>query len=163
MDTLVKVSLLLAVAVIFPVMVALGIEAFMPGPEVDYAECYTQRPVKEDEALSDEELDALYQERSDDENACRDRLDALKQPHEARVFAITSIVGFVAIAVGALKFADMTGPAGPGLVIGGMITIMYGSMRTFNTVDKRWLFIVALVTLVGVVWVSRRWFQGKGK
>lgn len=157
-----RICLLLAVAAIFPVMVGLGIEAFMPGPDVDYSECYS-RPVTVDGSVSKEEQDRLYEEDAVRQKACTERIDSLKQPHEAKVFAITSIVGLLAVAVGALKFVELTGPAGPGLVLGGIFTIMYGTARTFSTVDKRWLFVVALGTLIGVVWVSRKWFIGSGE
>lgn len=159
MDIMVKITLLLAVAVMYPVMVALGIEAFYPGPEVDYNECYRVPAVREDVPLTQEEQDARFQE----EKVCRERLDSLREPHEARVFTITAVLGLAAVAAGALFFTGLTGPAGPGLVLGGMATIIYGTARTFQTVDKQWLFVVAFLTLAGMVGVSWRWFSGNMK
>lgn len=160
MDLLVKITLLLAVAVMYPVMVALGIEAFYPGPEIDYNECYRSSAITDKETPpTQEEQEKIYREQED----CRKAQDVIRHPHEAGVFVITSIVGFAAVATGALLFAQLTGPAGPGLVLGGLATIIYGSARTFDTVDKRWLFAVAFFTLVGMMGVSWRWFRGTNK
>ena len=72
---------------------------------------------------------------------------------------ITSVAGLAAIASGALFFTKLTGPAGPGLVMGGLFTILYGSVRGFQGIDTKVMFGVALVTLALVVGVSWRWFK----
>ena len=142
MDVLVKITLLLAVAVVFPVSVALGIEAFLPMPEVDRSECYPPSLAVTEKTQPIDE--AQWKVEREKQRECEKKIDAIIQPHEAKVFAITAVVGLLAIGIGALIFVDFTGPGGPGLVLGGLITILYGAMRTFQTVDKRWLFFVAV-------------------
>ncbi|MCB0386733.1 MAG: hypothetical protein KDD43_15170, partial [Bdellovibrionales bacterium] len=75
MDTLVKITLLLAVAVIFPVMVALGIEAFLPGPEVHYEECDIYLNVRSEPSTETSAAD--YQKQQDQYQQCRKDKDAI--------------------------------------------------------------------------------------
>ena len=166
MDTLVKISLVIAVAVVFPVMVGLGIEAFYPPPEISTAECeaiaprfYPDAPKEETEQLSEAEVAAKIKQSEE----CYKRIREPENRHNAVVFALASIIGFAAIVVGALKFPQLAGPAGPGLVLGGLFSIMYASARGFESVDKRWLFGVAFLTMLGIIWVSRQWFVLSGE
>jgi hypothetical protein len=90
---------------------------------------------------------------------CPEEAERPVQSHNRNLFLITTLIGFGAIAAGALMFGEGMGPIGPGLVFGGLITILYGSGRTLGTVDKRWLFLELLAVFIGLIVVTRRYLQ----
>ena len=158
MNLLVKVGLLAAVAVVFPFMIGLGIEAFYPSPKDPYEVCAEKMPVyKEGQSRPTE---PAYPEADPDYKRCLDDQKAVLNPYNRNVFIMTTIAGFAAIAGGALYFSsEAMGPVAPGLVFGGLFTIMYGAGRSFEAVDKRLLFLELLVVLVGLIFVTRRYLK----
>lgn len=153
MNLLVKIGLLAAVAVVFPFLVGLGIEAFYPSPKDPYEVCSEKLPAYK------KSQDRLP-ESDPDEKKCLDDQKAVVNSYNRNVFVITTIAGFVSIAVGALYFSsEAMGPVAPGLVFGGLFTIMYGAGRSFEAVDKRFLFLELLAVLVGLIFVTRRYLK----
>ena len=152
MNTFVKIGLGVAIAVIFPLMVGLGIEAFYPSPKDPYEVCVEKMPVQKAGESRPPEADPTYKK-------CIDNQKAIINPHNRNVFIITTIIGFVTIAGGALYLSEAMGPVVPGLVFGGLLTIWYGAMRGFEAVDKRWLFLELLVVLIGLIFVTRRYIK----
>lgn len=150
MTTLIKIGLLVAVAVIFPLMVGLGTEAFYPAPEPS-EKCrsitekyYPKEPTESEQAAMDK---------------CYRDLEKETETYNRNVFIPITIVGFIAIAVGTLYFSEAMGPVAPGLVFGGLFTILYAAGRSFMAVDKRWLFLELLLVLVGLIFVTRRYLK----
>ena len=153
MNLLVKVGLLAAVATVFPFMIGLGIEAFYQSPKDPYEVCADKMPVYKENQNRLPESDPEYKK-------CLDDQKAILNPYNRNVFIITTIAGFAAIAVGALYFSsEAMGPVAPGLVFGGLLTIMYGAGRSFEAVDKRLLFLELLVVLAGLIFVTRRYLK----
>src|SRR3989344_548120 len=142
MNNLVKIGLGIAVAIIFPLMVGLGIEAFYPSPKMAYDVCLDKMPAYK-EGSKAPEADPTYKKCLDDQNKIVDA-------YNRNVFIMTAIIGFVAIAIGALYSSEEFGPVGPGLVFGGLFTILYGATRSFTAVDKRWLFLELGLGLIGL-------------
>ena len=157
MTNTIKIGLLVAIAVVFPLMVGLGIEAFYESPKDPYEQCRSVGPAcEEGTKCADPMKDATYKE-------CYDDQDAIVQAHNRNVFIMTTIIGFVAIAGGALFLSEAMGPVAPGLVFGGLLTIIYGSIRGFQGVDKRWLFLELLLVLAGLILVTRRYLSTTSK
>lgn len=155
MHSLLRVGLMISIAVVFPLMVGLGIEAFYPGPDSPWEQCREREPVAPagpDRTPRDPMSDAGYRQ-------CLEEAERPVQSHNRNLFLITTLIGFGAIAAGALMFGEGMGPIGPGLVFGGLITILYGSGRTLGTVDKRWLFLELLAVFIGLIVVTRRYLQ----
>ncbi|MDP1710639.1 MAG: hypothetical protein Q8L46_01740, partial [candidate division WWE3 bacterium] len=75
------------------------------------------------------------------------------------LFLITAAFGFAAIATGTLLFSEKIGPVGPGLVFGGLFTILYGTTRSFGSLDKRWLFLELLAVFLGLILVTWRYLR----
>jgi len=154
MTTLVKLGLLVAIAAVFPLMVGLGVEAFYPSPKMS-EKCqtimnrpYAKEPTQAEQTAMDK---------------CNKDFEKEMETYNRNAFIPITIIGFVAIAVGALYFSEAMGPVAPGLVFGGLITILYGAGRSFAAVDKRWLFLELVVVLVGLVLVTRRYLQVAAK
>ena len=107
MNLLVKVGLLAAVAVVFPFMIGLGIEAFYPSPKDSYELCAEKMSAYKEGQDRAPEADPDYKK-------CLDDQKAILNPYNRNVFIITTIAGFAAIAVGALYFSsEAMGPVAP--------------------------------------------------
>ena len=162
MNNLIKIGLGLAVAIVFPFMVGFGIEAFYTSPKQPYEVCRhldpnSLTPVREGEtALAKEYRDPML---DDTYKQCFDNAQKEVDIFSRNLFLIAAAFGFVAIAVGTLLFSEKIGPVGPGLVFGGLFTIAYGTMRSFRSLDKKWIFLELLVVFVGIIIVTWRYLQ----
>lgn len=156
---LIKIGLLLSIAVVYPFMVGFGIEAFYPPPKQAYEVCRTVDPnsmVKPDETKAivsiDPQNDPKYKK-------CYDSAQEKIDIHNRNLFLIAAGFGFIAIVLGTLLFSEKIGPVGPGLVFGGLFTILYGTMRTFRSLDKQWIFIELLIVFIGILLVTWRYIK----
>jgi len=154
MNLIVKIGLGVAIAIIFPLMVGLGTEAFYPAPKDPYQKCQELLPAAEEKM--NPEQDPSYKK-------CTDEAQKAMDVYNRNVFIPITIIGFAAIAVGALYTAEAWGPVSPGLVFGGLFTILYGAGRSFTAVDKRWLFLELVVVLVGLIIVTQRYLKRDNK
>src|SRR5882672_577470 len=145
MNQLIKIGLGLAIAIVFPLIVGLGVEAFYPSPKNAYEKC---QPVVEKVVVTDTVKATPAQE---PDQKCLVDQEKVVNTYNRNVFIIVVIIGFIAIAAGTLYFTESIGPVGPGLVFGGLLTIVYGTQRGFTAVDKSWLFIELLILLVGLI------------
>jgi len=159
MNSLIKIGLGLALAVVYPFMVGFGIEAFYAPPQQAYEVCRSadpNTPVKEGETPAkmyiDPQNDAKYK-------VCYDKAQEKVDIHSRNLFIIATAFGFLAIIVGTLLFSEKLGPVGPGLVFGGLFTILYGTMRSFRSLDKQWIFIELVVVFIGIILVTWRYIK----
>lgn len=145
----------MAIAVVFPLMVGLGIEAFYPSPKMS-ENCQTlQERDYGKNGPSDSQQAAL--------NKCNKDFQKENETYNRNVFIPITIIGFVALAGGALVISESMGPVAPGFVFGGIITILYGAGRGMTAVDKRWLFLELVIVLIGLVLVTRRFLSVSAK
>lgn len=168
MNTLIKIGLGLAVAVVFPFMVGFGIEAFYASPKQAYEVCRELIPITK--AMPANERESVPLEAKDpmldpEYKQCFTEAQEKVDIFSRNLFLIAAAFGFVAIAVGTLLFSEKIGPVGPGLVFGGLFTIAYGTMRSFRSLDKKWIFLELLVVFIGIIVVTWRYLQvgKKGK
>jgi len=154
MNTFVKIGLGAAIAVVFPLMVGLGIEAFYSSPKMS-DECQSLMGRQYKDGPSDSEQATI--------DKCNKDFEKEMQTYNRNVFIPITIIGFVALAGGALVISEAMGPVAPGLVFGGILTILYGAGRGFGAVDKRWLFLELLVVLIGLILVTRRYLSVTAK
>jgi len=122
MSALIKAGLLAAIAVVFPFMVGLGVEAFYPSPEMSEKCQSTMNRPYEKEGPTEAEQAAM--------DKCNKDLEKEMETYNRNVFIPITIIGFLAIAGGALYFSEAMGPVAPGLVFGGLFTILYGAGRS---------------------------------
>ena len=144
-------------------MVGFGIEAFYTSPKQAYDICRSVDPnntptgiVKPGEtkplAYNDPQNDPKYK-------TCFDNAQEQVDIYSRNVFLIAAAFGFLAIIIGTLLFSEKIGPVGPGLVFGGLFTILYGTMRSFRSLDKRWIFIELLIVFIGIILVTWRYIK----
>lgn len=164
MNNLIKIGLGLALAIVFPFMTGFGYEAFFPSPKEPYELCRQLDPSakiinpQESQPLPyrDPMLDAEYKKCFDE---AQDKIDI----YNRNLFLTTTALGFMAIAVGSLLFSEKMGPVGPGLVFGGLFTIVYGTTRSFRSLDKKWIFFELLVVFIGIILVTARFIRVTAK
>lgn len=163
MNALIKIGLGLSLAIVYPFMVGFGIESFYTQPKQAYEVCRTVDPnsmIKPTEPRAvvsiDPQNDAKYKKCYDD---AQEKIDI----YNRNLFLIATAFGFVAIIVGTLLFSEKIGPVGPGLVFGGLFTILYGTTRSFRSLDKQWIFIELVVVFIGIILVTWRYIKTVSK
>lgn len=158
MHSLIKIGLGLALAIVYPFMVGFGIEAFYTPPKQAYEVCQQAFPYPStyvtvpEKPNQDPYLDPTYKK-------CIDEAQLKQDIYNRNFFVITTLFGFLAITAGTLLFSEKMGPVGPGLVFGGLFTILYGTMRSFRSLDKQWLFLELLVVFIGLILVTWRYLR----
>lgn len=161
MNSLIKIGLGLCIAIVFPFMIGFGIESFYTSPKQAYDVCRTLDPNASAPATQttmpvknyiDPQNDAKYKN-------CYDKAQEHIDIYSRNLFLIATAFGFVAIIIGTLLFSERLGPVGPGLVFGGLFTILYGTMRSFRSLDKRWIFIELVIVFIGIILVTWRYIR----
>lgn len=157
MNALIKIGLCLALAVVYPFMIGFGIEAFYAPPQQAYEICRNvdpNVPMKAGDPSAkvfiDPQNDTTYKK-------CYDGAQEKVDIHSRNLFLIATAFGFLAIILGTLLFSERLGPVGPGLVFGGLFTILYGTMRSFRSLDKQWIFVELVVVFIGIILVTWRY------
>lgn len=160
MNNLIKIGLGLALAIVFPFLVGFGYEAFFPTPKQPYELCRQADPnINIDETPEPQKLIARDPMLNAEYKKCYDNAQEKIDIYNRNLFLTTTAFGFLAIAIGSLLFSEKIGPVGPGLVFGGLFTIVYGTMRSFRTLDKKWLFFELLVVFIGIILVTARYLK----
>ena len=160
MNNLIKIGLGLALSIVFPFMTGFGYEAFFPTPKQPYELCRQVDPSLKIENAQDPQklishdpmLDAEYKKCYDD---AQEKIDI----YNRNLFLTTTALGFIALSAGSLLFSEKIGPVGPGLVFGGLFTIVYGTMRSFRSLDKIWIFFELLLVFIGIILVTARFIK----
>lgn len=156
---LIKIGLLLSLAVVYPFMVGFGIESFYSPPKQAYEVCREIDPSNLARPGETKPIVAMDPQNDAKYKACYDEAQEKTDIYNRNLFLMTTGFGFLAIVIGTLLFSEKIGPVGPGLVFGGLFTILYGTMRSFRSLDKRWIFIELLVVFVGIILVAWRYIR----
>lgn len=159
MNNLIKIGLGLAIAIIYPLMIGFGYEAFFPSPKDPYEVCLrsdpnikTQNQESQPIVSKDPMLDENYKK-------CYDQAQEKSDIYNRNLFLTMIAFAFIAITTGTLMFSEKIGPVGPGLVFGGLFTIVYGTMRSFRSLDKKWIFLELLIVFIGIILVTYRYIK----
>lgn len=164
MNNIIKIGLGLALAIVFPFMAGFGYEAFFPSPKQPYELCRHLEPSAKmaqpqgspELTYRDPMLDADYKK-------CFDEAQEKIDIYSRNLFLTTTALGFIAITTGSLLFSEKIGPVGPGLVFGGLFTILYGTTRSFRSLDKKWIFFELLLVFIGIILVTARFLKVTAK
>lgn len=159
MNNLIKIGLGLALAIVFPFMVGFGYEAFSSSPKQPYEICRQFDPTLKSDNLPAEKLTIRDPMLDENYKKCFDEAQEKIDIYNRNLFLITTAFGFAAIAAGTLLFSEKIGPVGPGLVFGGLFTIVYGTTRSFRSLDKKWLFFELLIVFIGIILVTYRYLK----
>lgn len=158
MDWVIKIAVILAVVVSYPLTVGFGVEAFLPVDTDFYKQC-TKFDNYGD--LGPEQ----YKLQNDEREKCLEAARLEVVPYVTRNFIIVSVLGLLAILSGVFYIKHLSEPVRQGLVFGGVVSVLYANMRFAgdDMLDMRWRFVMALGSLVLIGVVSRRWFESSKK
>lgn len=134
----------LFIGVFLVLFVGVGISAFYPAPQ------YPQMP----ESIKYEQLPEAGVKESPEKIAQRKEFDKAQEAFTKRsqeyernvsMIAVVAAVIFVAASLTLFKTIYLIAD---GILLGGVLTLLYGTIRGFNTNDTRFLFLVVSVGLV---------------
>lgn len=170
----------LAIVILTALVMGYGIETFYPSPEYsDFCGEFKTAEIT-DTRESCEEIGGQWNDygarpiRAVEENivvtgycdrdfTCRTQYDDTRETYSKNLFIITIILGVILIAVGGALFELEA--VGAGIMGGGIITIIYGSIRYWEFAGDLFRFILSLIGLIFVIilayWLNNR--QKKGK
>jgi hypothetical protein len=178
-----KIALTIGIAVLFALLIGFAIDAFYTGPEhSDYckqdAYRYPEKIYPGDEncpkinygdpiyeACTGEEGYVAYEI---DENGCQVNpycetcqveYNNVNKVYSRNIFFITAIIGIVAILAGIL-FVKAEGIAS-GFMFGGILVIIYGTIRVFGDLSKIMRVVVLFIELVLLIWIGYRKVEKK--
>ncbi len=134
----------LFIGVFLVLFVGVGISAFYPAPQ--YPEMpetikYEQLP----EAGAKESPEKIAQRKEYDKAQKAYTLESQKYERNVSMIAVVAAVIFVAASLTLLKAIYLIAD---GILLGGVLTLLYGTIRGFNTNDTRFLFVVVSIGLV---------------
>ncbi|MBT6774186.1 hypothetical protein HOA91_02345 [Candidatus Woesearchaeota archaeon] len=162
-----EIIIAITIAIIFALFVGYGIEVFDPSPDHDdfcpeklydidnEEKCLTASgtwgtnsnkprvPVKEYEAIEEEFCSPAKE--------CYDEFDTARTKHDKIVFIVSIIVGLMAIFTGVLLKKDA---ASTGILSGGVLLIIYGTIRYWQHANDTLKFILLGIVLAVLIWIA---------
>lgn len=118
------------------IFVAMGISAFYPQPESpdNPPTMYAEKPTP-----VDQEQARKYEQQSKDFQ--------VKMKLYDRKVSILALISAVVILAVAIIYTEKLGPLADGLLLGGIFTLLYGTIRGLGTDSDKFRFLVATVGL----------------
>ena len=160
-----RVLISIAIAVIFTLFVGYGIEVFHDAPdrndycpndiyEIDNEEACLEADGKwqsyENDVLEPRPVQSVKGSCQNSQK-CYDNYSLVNAQHDKIVFIVAIIIGLLAIVVGIILRKDAVST---GILSGGILLILYGTLRYWQHADKILKFILLGVTLVLLIWLS---------
>ena len=155
-----RVLISIAIAIIFAMFIGYGIEVFHDAPEIeDYCRSNIYEIDNEKECL---EADGIWEDNPEHlakpvignciaAPDCYDKFDLLMAKHDKIVFIVAIVVGILAIITGIILKKDVIGT---GILSGGILLILYGTLRYWRHADEVLKFVLLGITLAILVWIA---------
>lgn len=172
-----KAIIAVAIALIFALFVGYGIEVFDPSPnEEDFCprnvyelsnetECVEAGGVWNNFMGEPEKVKEISVHAKDVKGGfcnppkeCYDRLSQARTQHDKIVFIAAVIVGLLAVITGTILKKDTVSN---GIVSGGVLIILYGTIRYWQHANNTLKFILLGVALAVLVWIGYKKLEGK--
>lgn len=168
-----KALLTVAIALIFAFFVGYGIEVFHPGtsyqkvcPDVyghgDQESCekagglwLASAPGKDDSLAKKEISPGFCQQKP----ICHEEFNVISARHDRIVFIVAVVVGLLAVLAGIVLKKDAIST---GILAGGVVTILYGTIRYWQHANDILKFVLLGVVLAVLLWVGYKKFD-RGK
>ncbi|MBD3354500.1 hypothetical protein GF361_00785 [Candidatus Woesearchaeota archaeon] len=143
--------LMIGIAIIFALFVGYGIDTFYEAPEYeDFCnESERLRPVK----LNQSDMEEFNAK----QNQCWEQYDAAREPYNRNVFIITLVIGLAAVIAG--SFFMKVESVSSGIMAGGVLTIIYGTLRYWGDMHKYLRFSVLTIVLIILIWIGYKKFR----
>ena len=165
--------------IVFMLMLGYGIEAFYPSPKYDqfckgmnYGAYPSKVPVEQNCTFSktlQEQTDECYADEGqpvyeyDDLGCtvaikecdlCNKQFNDAQKSYSKVLFVISLIAGIATLLVGYTILSIE--PVGSALMASGVGAIIYGSIRNWQNLSDVWRFLLLLVALVLLIWITIR-------
>ena len=161
-----KTFLIIAIAVVFAFFIGYGIEVFDPSPIYeDFCPSFTKQALNQSNcqqqngtwiaSTPDQNMGLGYCEQSP---ACYEALTKATSKHDKIVFIISIIAGLIGIIVGIILKKEIVGT---GLVGGGVLLILYGTIRYWQHAHNTLKFILLGAALIILIWLGYKKFEKK--
>ena len=155
----------IGIVVIFGLVLWQGIEAFYPSPEYNnYCDEFKRVEITNQQACEENGgLWALYdgpkpiggeEGYCDRDYTCRQEYEDASDSHSKIVFIISLIVGIIALIVGYGVLS--VEPVGSALIGSGIWAIFWGSAINWRNFSSVWRFLLLLLALVVLIWMTLR-------
>jgi hypothetical protein len=158
-----RVLISIAIAVIFALFVGYGIEVFHDAPdrndycpddiyEVEDEEACLEADGKwqtyENEVL---EPRPVVKGNCQNPQSCYNNYELITAQHDKIVFIVAIIVGILAVIIGIILKKDVIGT---GILSGGILLILYGTLRYWRHADEILKFVLLGITLAVLIWLG---------
>ena len=157
-----NIILAFAISLVFVFFTYMMIQSFYPAPEYeDYCDVNVPRMIIENESQCvDFGGDWTYYDKplADDSTGycdyytrCSDEWNDAREPYERNVFIVNVVIGLIVLV---LSFLLVVEAVSSGFMLGGVIMLIYGTIRYWGNLSNVLRTIVLGITLAILVWVG---------
>ncbi len=153
-----KNILIISIAVVFAFFIGYGIETFHPSPKYeDFCREQPSSPIVTEESCVNASGTWVPDSAEGkagwcDMSRCQNEFQSVMQPYDRIVFIATLIIGVIAIIVGGLLLTLES--VSSGIMAGGMLTIIYGTLRYWGYMPDVIRFVVLGSVLAILIWLG---------
>lgn len=155
--------LTISITIIFALFIGFGIETFYESPDYDD---YCDVAKEQLEVSSEDECKLLngtwnaYPKMVEGNRTgycdlyenCRNKWDEVNESYNKNIFIITFIIGLIALVLGSY-FVGVES-VGSGIMGGGTLTIIYGTIRYWSDLNDLMRFIILGIVLFILIWIG---------
>ncbi|PIZ50821.1 hypothetical protein COY27_05890 [Candidatus Woesearchaeota archaeon CG_4_10_14_0_2_um_filter_33_13] len=157
-----KVLITIAIAVIFALFIGYGIEVFHDSPNVDdfcnpnlydiknQSSCEQNNGTWQKYQQLEPKIEGQEGFCQTPEKCYRD-YDLIQSGHDKIVFIACIIIGLIAIVAGILLRKEIIGT---GFLSGGILVILYGTLRYWRYADEVLKFVLLGIVLAVLIWIG---------
>ncbi len=146
-----KNILTISIMIIFVLFIGYGIETFYSSPKY-YDFCNDTRYYDEIEKNDSNNSISLKEQ-----EACFNEYDLVRERYNRNVFIIALFIGLAALLAGALVLKTET--VSSGIMGGGVLTIIYGTLIFWGNMSKYIRFAVLAFVLFILIWLGYKKFK----
>jgi len=149
-NSLKNIALAIAIAIVLNVFVGVGLNSFYPSPNYDDfcdQKIYEPRmPIESSGQIDQKEIEEA--------NRCSEEYNTARDLYNRNAFLVFVVVGLIALVAG---WSFVTAPAvSTGLVYGGVLAFIVGTVTRWSGTQDTIRFIVIGVILVTLLWLGIR-------
>lgn len=145
MNVMLKFIYAIFIGVLFATLVGVGIAAFYPAPQSpDYPD--SPRPARPDGTFTPAEQKKFDEQQAQYEQTYK-AFEAKENEYSRNVSIVTLVTAIIALVFSLTLFKKLYVIA-DGVLIGGVLTLLYSIIRGFDTQDDKFRFVVVAVGFV---------------
>ena len=164
----------IAIALVLVLFIGYGINTFYEEPEYDdYCDesLYKVRIDNEEECIKiggqwtltpirpvlEEKNETIIEGYCEQDYTCRKEYESVREIYNRNVFVIAIVLGLIALLVGGIKLKLAS--VSSGIMGGGVLTIVYGTLRYWGNLADVGRFIILGLVLAILIWIGYKKFR----